>query len=726
MSTANDIKMSSDELNQIVHNTANRHGLATSEYEGTPSEEVGFEGQEAYVSRIASPRSGFASLKTDSPPKGPSPSEEEPPEVFTTDEDIIHVDEPRRSASPEDVRATGRHHYTAPILAEDEVAKSPPRFELHAAIEPSVDAAVEDEEPLTEPIRRHSINTEVLPSDFPRPEARKVPVHPQEYEALFKDGEEQAIEDEEEKPSKRDSLIHKFPSKDIWEDAPSSVHYTTEVSTPDVSGNEPHLKVTEPPERNNPTPVQAFAQYQEELAEKEAQRTKNFVPRGEKPSQSWLPLQEPPQVPATRPAGQRRFPSRDVWEDAPDSHLHEATVSSDQQPETKPDQPQIPARPAKSVEKPAIPERPARGGEPPAIPGRPARKNSDKPALPERPAIPDRPKPKKESSSEGKPTISDKPKPQIPPRPTKASSVSPVEATEHPALSKNRPSIPVRPAKPAAAATTEAKEPPAVPKAKPAIPARPMGNKIAALQAGFMSDLNRRLQLGPQAPKKEEPEPEAAAEEEKPIEKKPLADARKGRARGPQRRAPAKSPAPPAAAAAATSPEPAKPSAPSLSFSLPQTVWSLDPEGSDLVVKSTEPIESAPKSVAEPLKDEPLTRESTPVSAEKESSPVLSEPEPAKATPASEESATFQAEEAAATIPDSPKLDLAEEKALEDEPVLDAIPTAEVGSKIEAPEIDAGEVALDKAGNDEVPIEKPSAIGAIDTDKSLDVKDVKA
>ena len=57
-----------------------------------------------------------------------------------------------------------------------------------------------------------------------------------------------------------------------------------------------------------------------------------------------------------------------------------------------------------------------------------------------------------------------------------------------------------------------------------------------------MSDLNRRLQLGPQAPPshKEEHEEKAEEEAEKEKEKVPLVDARKGRARGPARRAPAK------------------------------------------------------------------------------------------------------------------------------------------------------------------------------------------
>jgi hypothetical protein len=90
-----------------------------------------------------------------------------------------------------------------------------------------------------------------------------------------------------------------------------------------------------------------------------------------------------------------------------------------------------------------------------------------------------------------------------------------------------------------------------------------------------MSDLNKRLQLGPQAPKKEEPAPEQQEEEK---EKVPLADARKGRARGPARRAPAKSPAPASAALPETTS--------TLALSMPSTLWQIDPDEDLLHVSS--------------------------------------------------------------------------------------------------------------------------------------------
>jgi hypothetical protein len=89
-----------------------------------------------------------------------------------------------------------------------------------------------------------------------------------------------------------------------------------------------------------------------------------------------------------------------------------------------------------------------------------------------------------------------------------------------------------------------------------------------------MSDLNKRLQLGPQPPKKEEA-PEEPVEEK---EKTPLVDARKGRARGPARRAPAKSPAP---TSATTTDKHSN-----LVFSMPSTLWQIDPDEDLLNVTS--------------------------------------------------------------------------------------------------------------------------------------------
>ena len=97
-----------------------------------------------------------------------------------------------------------------------------------------------------------------------------------------------------------------------------------------------------------------------------------------------------------------------------------------------------------------------------------------------------------------------------------------------------------------------------------------------------MNDLNQRLQLGP--PKEKEPETEA----EKAV--KPLEDARKGRARGPQRRAPAKSPSSSGEgeSTAATTEKHVR-----FSLSSPMTMWHINSADGSLRVHSHNETSSA-------------------------------------------------------------------------------------------------------------------------------------
>ncbi|KAK4126991.1 hypothetical protein N657DRAFT_184997 [Parathielavia appendiculata] len=478
----NDFSMSRDDLNKIVRETASRGaGLATKNYAGTPSEQIGWQALEESASRIASPSIASPELE----------------------KAVIHIDEPnrRRSVMFSDTESNAgdavKSPYTAPILAEDEIAKDPSGLAHQPAVEPP---AFELEGPSSRPTSRPaSLYKE---TSF---EKRSTPLEDvKEYEPLFKDDENI----EEKKPAKEEkrksSHSHRFPSADVWEDAPSSVFYTTEVSTPEVfdESEKPSPSVVPPP-REGETPAQAFARHQEELAEREL--------RGERVTGKPLWAQHQKHLiaekAASRPNMQQRFPSRDVWEDTPESLQLETTVSTPQQDDA------ASPSPADALN--------------PEIPDRPQPKPTEPPAPTDKPAVPERPKPR-QASVDDKPAVPDRPKPQIPARPAKA---GPTSGGLEPA---------------------EAAAPP--PRQKPAVPARPMGSKIAALAGGFMNDLNRRLQLGPQAPpqKKEEPEDEeqaaTAAAGGKEKEKVPLSDARKGRARGPQRRAPA------AAASAAAAP----------------------------------------------------------------------------------------------------------------------------------------------------------------------------
>jgi len=532
---------------ETQNNKANRPLAAVKNYTGTPSDQVGWQAMEESASRIASPHIESPELKPES----------------------IHVDEPnrRRSVMFSDTESLNEDEpersYTAPILADDEVAKDPSPYANQPAVEPPVMELEETSRPSSRPA---SVYKE------PTFELQHTPLEDvEEYEPLFKDDEKKTAELATTKAEKRKSnQPQRFPSADVWEDAPSSVFYTAEVSAPDLFDEQ---EKPGPTPQEGETPAQAFARHQEALAEKEL--------HGQRETQKsvWSP---PPTAAAAapkalvRPPMHPRFPSRDVWEDAPDSLQLETTVSTPQQDE-------VPASPADTL----------------------------KPEIPERPSIPERPKPKKQPSTDDKPAIPDRPKPQIPARPAKASPAP--AATSEPAD--------------AAAATAPA------PRAKPAVPARPMGSKIAALQAGFMSDLNRRLQLGPQAPvKKEEP---AEEEEEKKVEEKaPLVDARKGRARGPARRAPAAAAAP--AAEVVVTP-PAEEKKVVFGFVGAVRLFEIDPDEGDVVVagevvKPVVEVKAEPEpepEVEEEKVEEPAKVEVEPEPAKKEvKAEVVAEPEP--------------------------------------------------------------------------------------------------
>ncbi|KAJ3465327.1 hypothetical protein MRS44_005985 [Fusarium solani] len=557
----NDYALSSNDLNKLVRDTRSRGSGLASEYQPTPTEEVGFQASEEYASRL-SPR-----------PASGAPADKIQPLSFKSEitgpdgESTVHVDDPKhpeyRSYGDEEAAVDDEdHEYTAPILAPDEVEKEG-NFHQQPAVHPLLNVEVAPNN-----------DQEFVPS--PLDDVK-------EYEPLFPEEAKESEKPAPEKPSEK--ARHFFPSKDVWEDAPSSVHYTAEVSTPDEQA-EAQKSVDRPK-----TPAHIFAQKQEELAEQESATD---IPKAqEKPI--WTESKESDSFLSTkkRPSAGRRFPSRDVWEDVPESQLYEATVS-----ETLEEKPETPEE-----KKPEIPTRP--------------KKTED------RPAVPDRPKPKKTPSDEGKPKppVSDKPKPHIPPRPDV--------------------------------------------KSKPPVPSRPVGNKIAALQAGFMSDLNKRLAIGPQAPKKEEAKPQEDVTDEK--EKAPLSDARKGRARGPQRRAPARSPA-----------APVKTTGPSLTFSIPQTLWSIDPEGSlsvsgDSLVPETAPettpeVEAEVKPEAEP--------EAEPEVKPEEVKPEVKAPEPVE-QPAELEPEVPQAETETAKPEPAPEVEAESAEPVPQEPAVEPQPAAE-------------------------------------------------
>jgi Altered inheritance of mitochondria protein 21 len=617
------------------------HGIGTSpNVMSTPSEQIGFLATEEYATRLASPRpqsAGYhknqSQTHVDSPLRKESiPGDigkldlssalsqsirsEHPHESEVEDDDVVHIDPPERRASVVygsggymesteslghagtpggEENITDEHGYSAPILAADEVAKDPFGYELQPAVSPNQErsstelaalyrtASASSSRPSSRPVSIHGgvAGIRFHPVELDR-ESHYTPLEDlEEYEPLFPEDEKSGASRLQEKPltvadklKRPDMKNRKFPSQDIWEDTPNSLHYTTTVSTPQLpEETEESKRMKSLQIHEDETPEQAFARRQEELAEKEAADADSFLNREKKP---WA---HNPDI-DTRLSAKQRFPSRDIWESSPDSLQLTTTVS----------QPQ-----ADEKEMTNLPEdRPTTGA---------VAYHQEKAAAG-----------LELGHEEGRATtgMAATLKPQVPARPTKqkpaavsstSATSSPTDKTAPPIPAKSKPQVPARPAKSTSkdvdtapltkvisasssksVESDQGSQSTMPPKAKPPVPTRPMGSKIAALQGGFMSDLNKRLQLGPQASKKEEPAAEEVIEEK---EKAPLADARKGRARGPARRAPAKSPAPATELASV----PATTS--TLGFSKPATLWHIHPDHGSLSVNSYEDMSAS-------------------------------------------------------------------------------------------------------------------------------------
>ena len=699
---------------------------------GTPGEEVAWEATEGYTSKSqrSSPQPSPTPLterkkrsSSGAQPAAMSPlrktsfpfndGKQSDGALEMDDGGVIHVDPPERRMSKHtgggevdgtmdlgprggnteerggwfDERGEG-----TPILASDEVIKRPGSAYMQPAVDPETDPYSDnyyESDHGYDRSRRSSMRVPSRPSSRPNSmhvdyqggslhrfmsheEHHASGMHTpleeiEEYEPLIPEDEEEP----KPKPKsvrKRPGLEHHhFPSQDVWEDAPSSVYYSTTVETP------------EPPREvrgvEAPAAKPTLFETPEQEHERKAQNPDDLS------SDNKTLINKPYLKDEMRPGMQRRFPSQDIWEDAPDSVHFVTTVGSPQMDETKSppdDRPTTTAIPASQDDFEARATTGFTQGLRPSIPARPQRKSklaeeikpesvdegqkeetgtreisditADKPVSPDKaraPAIPERPKP------------------TIPARPARASKGEQANEAE---LTKS---------------TSAEQQPtsPPVPKAKPAIPARPGGEKIAALKSGFMSDLNNRLKLGPQAPpvKPKEPEPEVAEE----TTRAPLADARKGRTKGPARRKPAASPSASAA----------EEIVPTFSISSPLTLWQID-ENEQLQVPSVtvtppdpasdqsqlekEFAENVAHNTAEPTLGEPMSPEKADAilakpaedfaaeDAQEKQSADLAEPEESGVT-VSGSKVTEALEEDTSTSADVEKKDLAPAAAAEGE-----------------------------------------------------------
>lgn len=512
-----------------------------------------------------------------------TPTESEQPAESESDEDEIHVDDEIHIDDPAarhgSTAATGydpstedigqnevntdaeggwveETGYGVPILAADEVAKEPESEYLYPAVSPvqerrgsSYISAQDSDAPLSQLGYRNNSGTNSRGSSrpvsvhgVPLPNLTRFTSHDEreethtpledvdEYEPLFpEDQEKQSSQNPPiDKFKRRDIMKRRFPSQDIWEDTPNSLQLQATVETPE-SAEEQASKIP-----NDPTT--GFKATTE--GTRPAETGENGSPNS---------LLKPDLVEETDRSGlKQRFPSRDIWEDSPDSSRLITTVEAPHDEETKDSSPEgyQGASSVAAIEKTSLPQKPVKS----KLSGNSVAMGSKSvPSIPPRPSR----KPREFAMAAIDPTSGNLP---VENAPAGSTHTSPLESRKVLVLPDRKPQVPARPSRSTAyenpdiasssassirsnEATDDkrgvASKP--APKPKPAIPSRPSGGNIASLKAGFLSDLDKRLQLGPQAPKSQE---KATMVPEGTAEKAPLADVRKGRVKGPSRRKP--------------------------------------------------------------------------------------------------------------------------------------------------------------------------------------------
>lgn len=477
-----------------------------------------------------------------------------------------------------------------PILASDEVAKTPEVEYMQPAVSPvqerrgsnyysgadleyqsgfkigSRSGSASNSRPTSRPGSIHSVSglTRFSTHDEDRENMHTPLEDVDEYEPLFPDEEGNKRPVTAAERLKLREQMKRFPSKDIWEDTPNSLQLQATVETP-----EPFNEQSGPTDK---APATVFETPEQESARKgevtEEERAK-LIPKEERLAKSNFKPHLRQDM--HRPGMAQRFPSRDIWEDSPDSARLETVVGASQvsDPKSLPDEgleagavvqtsgapkegiiageqardgvtaggaaakPSIPPRPSKSK---ASPPSSDLGQAPPAVPSRPPRRlHQVPPADAQVPIAPSKLSATSPVETKQPPATETRKGPTVPERPKPQASVRPAnlidrESSETIPLSKTTTTSSVGDD---GARAKDLTSPPPAPKPKPAVPARPAGGKIASLKAGFLSDLDSRLKLGPQGAK-----PQEKAEPEPEVEKAPLADARKGRAKGPVRRKP--------------------------------------------------------------------------------------------------------------------------------------------------------------------------------------------
>ena len=580
---------------------------------GTPTEVIGYEASAEYSDRAQTPhvtphhtgrsrtsRPDSASY-AESPLKKSFSAQEASESSPTIDNDRVHVipptrpqgkysgagyDPPTENLGPTGGNTEERGGWVnekgegVPILASDELAKYPSAEWMQPAVSPARQVTEDDYYSATESDTQPSYLTHRRnrSKDHSRPssmhsytglsrfntheEGTGTPLEEiDEYEPLFDDkggfiGNRPRGATAVKRP---DTLKQQhFPSRDIWEDTPDSLRLEATVDTPEPAAParpaaQNSAAIFEPPDAERKRQGE-FTEAERKAALQDTTALQDPQHRLAKPKFKAGVQEEVYQRPGLR----QRFPSQDIWEDTPDSLRLETTIDNEAV--------NVDAKSPEAAQKSTILARPVSTKEEPQ---------------PDAPTMPARPQPR------DVPGVSDKPKPTVPHRPARSLNKEPSDPSS---LAKTTSADSATSAEGAPSVTTA--------KPKPTPPARPSGSsKFASIKAGFMSDLNSRLSKGAPPPK---PAQEGIPREDE--EKTPLGDARKSRARGPQRRKPVASPTPPTGASIAPG---------QFSVATPWTVWSLS--SNDLEVAtgintiSSEPTPSTkPASIGELPTSSPL------------------------------------------------------------------------------------------------------------------------
>ncbi|KAI5858496.1 hypothetical protein BZA05DRAFT_381418 [Tricharina praecox] len=560
--------MSSVDLNATVaHSSSPGVGVVESEH-GVPDEELAYLASDHYAKVLSRSQSRVQS-RSQSPvhtrDSARVPSADVMDHGHTTDDEgnVIHVEDPahgpgylRRGNSEAVSRAQSHHededeerdHYS--ILAEDEVLKrqdgqymqaavyTPSYTPRHPRSRPASSMGHGDVEGATLELNTR-YRSGLESRDSMRTPYEELSPADENAKPLFPDSDEEAEEALKsqlvEKLKRPGMSEQRFPSRDVWEEAPEHAQLEATVQSPPPGDAEPvedfdqeemaRRKSSEPKqqyvrgqphEHYEPGDEQEYERKEKEAARKDTDYRLDLkdLPEDERLRRLHKHVGQEDTAPENssnrRRVERKKFPSNDIWEDVPPSlDLQEEIEPSpipDKERATTGNISAVVSDPSNSAARPTT-SAPIEGSA-----------TSTKPIVPSRPSVPARPHREKRLPA----TIHEQPEPPA--------THSPTEKKAPPGIpDRPKPSIPARPIGKLTGFVRAQPDEAPEPKPKPPVPPR-TGGKIAALKAG-LGDLESRLKLGPGAPPKKEKK-----EDEEPPKEEPLTDVRKSRARGPRGR----------------------------------------------------------------------------------------------------------------------------------------------------------------------------------------------